>query len=171
MRQGVSAPASSGAGARRSLGPATEVSLQYFQREREAGLYDGEWQLDLEWKVDELDRVGSCCPLIAKDFFRRTRHFPYSSNRKRGPKKGRFKEAYRNCFCNQPPSQIKCLPEVKLLFSTFFFQRHVDRNMFECFCYFVLWCHWLNPILLPFPQDPSHACSLDSIANISITNM
>jgi hypothetical protein len=43
IKQGASLSAASAG--RRTLGAATEVSLEYFQREREAGLYDGEWPL------------------------------------------------------------------------------------------------------------------------------
>lgn len=42
IQQGVSVGGSTSAS---RLGPAMEVGLEYFQREREAGLYDSEWQL------------------------------------------------------------------------------------------------------------------------------
>lgn len=48
IKQGASLSAASAG--RRTLGAATEVSLEYFQREREAGLYDGEWKA---WSAQE----------------------------------------------------------------------------------------------------------------------
>jgi len=47
IQQGVSV---GGATSASRLGPAMEVGLEYFQREREAGLYDGEWK---SWTASE----------------------------------------------------------------------------------------------------------------------
>ena len=54
IQQGVSVPLGGVASSR--LGPAMEVGLEYFQREREAGLYDGEWQLGLleDWRSKQM---------------------------------------------------------------------------------------------------------------------
>ena len=59
LEQGASL--STASAGRRTLGPATEVGLDYFQREREAGLYDGEWPLGL------VLLVGFCSPCAALD--------------------------------------------------------------------------------------------------------
>ena len=67
IKQGASLSAASAG--RRTLGAATEVSLEYFQREREAGLYDGEWPLDF---VDLL--LGFCSPHLASGPFAMEHH-------------------------------------------------------------------------------------------------
>ena len=67
IKQGASL--STASAGRRTLGAATEVSLEYFQRERKAGLYDGEWPLDF---VDLL--LGFCSLHLASGPFAMEQH-------------------------------------------------------------------------------------------------
>eukprot|EP00435_Cladocopium_sp_Y103_P068572 s344_g31.t1 len=61
IEQGASL--STASAGRRTLGAATEVGLEYFQREREAGLYDGEWPLDFRFRTVLLRSDGTAVAL------------------------------------------------------------------------------------------------------------